>query len=108
VHGELRHLTEHANVAHECQVKETVINENGGMIRIAPGPATVIEQVPSGRLALEGGRLVQLDGELVRGRGRALHNGTATVTIVVDKKGNLIERRTNLHHRLAGTRRLRS
>jgi ribonuclease J len=61
------------------------------MIRIAPGPACVIETVPSGRLALEGDRVVQLDGELVRGRVRALLNGTATVTVVVDKKGNLFD-----------------
>lgn len=89
VHGEIRHLTEHARLAKACQVKETIVNENGGMIRIAPGPAAVVEYVPSGRLALEGDRLVQLDGELVRGRVRALFNGTATVTVVVDKKGNL-------------------
>ena len=90
VHGELRHLTEHANIAQACQVKEAIINENGGMIRIAPGPAAVIEQVPSGRLALEGKRVVKLDGELVRGRVRALNNGTVTVTVVVDKLGKLI------------------
>ena len=90
VHGELRHLTEHANIAQACQVKEAIINENGGMIRIAPGPAAVIEQVPSGRLALEGRRVVKLDGELVRGRVRALNNGTVTVTVVVDKVGKLI------------------
>lgn len=90
VHGELRHLTEHAAIAEACQVKETIINENGGMIRIAPGPAAVIEQVPSGRLALEGRRVVKLDGELVRGRVRALNNGTVTVTVVVDKLGKLI------------------
>ncbi len=90
VHGELRHLTAHAALAQECQVQETVINENGGMIRIAPGPAVVVEQVPSGRLALEGGRLVKLDGELVRGRARGLFNGTATVTVVLNAKGELV------------------
>ncbi|MCR4376614.1 MAG: ribonuclease J [Rhodospirillales bacterium] len=90
VHGELRHLAEHARLARTCQVKETVVNENGGMIRLAPGPACVIETVPSGRLALEGDRLVQLDGELVRGRVRGLFNGTATVTIVIDEKGELV------------------
>lgn len=89
VHGEIRHLTEHAKLARSAQVKETVINENGGMIRLAPGPAVVIEQVPSGRLALEGGRVVPLDGELVRGRVRALWNGSATITMVIDKVGNV-------------------
>ncbi len=90
VHGELRHLSEHARLARACQVPETVVTENGGMVRIAPGPACVIEQVPSGRLALEGNRLVPLDGELVRGRARALYNGAATVSIVVDGKGVLM------------------
>jgi len=91
VHGEVRHLTEHAKLARECQVDETLINENGGMIRLAPGPACVIEQVPYGRLALEGGRVVPMDGELVRGRVRALLNGSVTITIIVDTNGNVIE-----------------
>ena len=90
VHGEIRHMTEHASLARSAQVQETLINENGGMIRLAPGPAAIIEQVPSGRLALEGGRVVPLDGELVRGRARAMFNGAATITIVIDKVGNSI------------------
>ncbi|MEG3618064.1 ribonuclease J [Magnetovibrio sp. PR-2] len=90
VHGELRHLTEHAKLAKSAQVPHAIVNENGGMIRIAPGPASIIEQVPSGRLALEGGRVVPLDGELVRGRVRALFNGSATITIVIDKVGNIL------------------
>jgi len=90
VHGELRHMIEHAALAQTCQVKQAVINENGGVIRLAPGPAEIVDNVHSGRLALEGGRLVPLDSELIRGRTRALWNGTATVTVVVDKIGNLI------------------
>ena len=90
VHGELRHMAEHARLAKSAQVKETVVTENGGMIRLAPGPACVVEQVPSGRLALEGNRVVPLDGELVRGRVRALWNGTATITVVIDKVGKVM------------------
>ncbi|PHS78166.1 MAG: MBL fold hydrolase [Rhodospirillaceae bacterium] len=90
VHGELRHLTEHAALAKTCQVEQAVIVENGGMVRLAPGPAKIITHVPSGRLAVEGGRVVRLDSELIRGRTRALWNGTATVTIVIDKLGNLL------------------
>lgn len=90
VHGEIRHLTEHAKLARSAQVKQTLINENGGMIRLAPGPAAIIEEVPSGRLALEGGRVVPLDGELVRGRVRALFHGSATITVVIDKVGRVV------------------
>ncbi|MCK5444419.1 MAG: ribonuclease J [Rhodospirillaceae bacterium] len=90
VHGELRHLAEHARLAKTCQVAQTVVNENGSMVRIAPGPAAKVEEVTSGRLTLEGNRVVPLDGELVRGRARALFNGSAVVTLVIDKKGELL------------------
>ena len=90
VHGELRHLAEHAHLAKECQVNETVVCENGAMVRLAPGPAAVVEQVPNGRLTLEGNRVVPLDGELVRGRARALFNGAAVVSAIIDARGGLM------------------
>ena len=89
VHGELRHLSEHARLATSCQVPETVVTENGGVVRLAPGPAGVVATVPSGRLAAEGNRVVRLDGELVRGRSRAVFNGSAVVTVVLNGSGGL-------------------
>ncbi|TCS64140.1 ribonuclease J [Varunaivibrio sulfuroxidans] len=89
VHGELRHISEHARLAKTCQVTQAVVNENGGMIRLAPGDAAIIEEVPSGRLTLEGNRLVPLDSELVRGRTRSLFNGEAVVSVVVEDDGIL-------------------
>lgn len=90
VHGELRHLTEHAALAKSCQVAQTVVSENGQMVRLAPGPAEIVDTVPSGRLALEGNRPVPLSGELVRGRTRSLHNGAAVLTVVLDDIGNIM------------------
>jgi ribonuclease J len=90
VHGELRHMAEHARLAGDCQVAHTVVGENGSVIRIGPGEPGIIDHVPSGRLALEGNRVVPLDGELIRGRKRALWNGTAVVTVVIDKNGQLV------------------
>ena len=89
VHGELRHMAEHARLAHDCQVSHSIVGENGCMMRIGPGEPGIVDHVPSGRLALEGNRVVPLDGELIRGRKRALWNGTAVVTVVVDQKGKL-------------------
>ncbi len=90
VHGELRHMTEHANLAYKNQVKHTLIGENGSLMRIAPGEPKIVDHVHSGRLALEGNRLVPLQGELIRSRKRALWNGTAVLTIVMDKQGKLL------------------
>ena len=39
VHGEVRHMIEHAALARECQVPETVLAPNGTLVRLAPGPA---------------------------------------------------------------------
>jgi len=89
VHGELHHMAEHARLAHECQVTHTIVGENGSLMRIAPGEPGIIDHVHSGRLALEGNRVVPLHGELIRGRKRALWNGTAVITVVIDKQGKL-------------------
>ncbi len=89
VHGELRHLIEHAELARACQVPETIVSENGGLVRLAPGNAELIDKVPVGRLAVDGNRLVPLDGTLVRDRNRAIYNGSAVVTVVLDARGRV-------------------
>ncbi len=83
VHGEYRHLVEHAALARSLGVETAIVNENGGMVRLAPGPAEIIATVPSGRLGLDGKRPVPLNGELVRGRMRAIYNGVAVLTVVL-------------------------
>jgi ribonuclease J len=87
VHGERRHLAEHARLALECQVPKAIVAENGAMVRLGPGEAEITGEVPTGRLALDGNRLVPTDGELVRGRIRALYNGSAVLSAVLDDDG---------------------
>ncbi|PIW29114.1 MAG: MBL fold hydrolase [Rhodospirillales bacterium CG15_BIG_FIL_POST_REV_8_21_14_020_66_15] len=87
VHGELRHLHEHARLARECQVEQAVVAPNGAMARLAPGPVKVVDHVPTGRLALVGGRLVPMDGNLIKERIRGVWHGVVTVTVVVDDGG---------------------
>ena len=89
VHGELRHMVEHANLARKCQVQETVVAENGTMVRLGPGPTSIVERVLTGRLVADGKRLIKIDGEAMRGRRRALFNGVLVVTVVLDTDGRL-------------------
>ncbi len=89
IHGETRHLREHAVLARRCGVQQVVVAENGAMARLAPGTPGLVGEAPTGRLALEGGRVVPMDGDLVRGRSRAIFNGSAMVTVVLDAKGRL-------------------
>ncbi len=81
VHGELRHMSEHARLARALQVPEAV------MLRLAPGPATIIDEVPSGRIHLDGKILIEEGAGLARAR-RALGNaGMIAITLVLDSKG---------------------
>jgi len=87
VHGERRHLEEHAALALECQVPKAIVVENGTMVRLGPDEAGTGGEVVSGRLALDGNRLVAMDGELVKGRIRALYNGSAVLSAVLNSDG---------------------
>ena len=89
VHGELSHMAEQARFARACQVPNAVVAENGAVLRLAPGEAGISGHVPAGRLSLEGARTVPMDGDLVRGRIRALYNGHAVVTVVLAADGSL-------------------
>ena len=87
VHGEVRHMVEHAALAEACQVPETIVAPNGTLVRLAPGPAEIIDHVPVGRLARDGDGLVPVDGSTLRERRKLLWNGVATATLVVDGRG---------------------
>jgi ribonuclease J len=87
VHGEMRHMIEHAALARECQVPETVLAPNGTLVRLAPGPATVIDHVHAGRLARDGDVLIELEGDTLRERRKLLWNGSAAATLVIDQQG---------------------
>ncbi|RAU21292.1 MBL fold hydrolase [Paramagnetospirillum kuznetsovii] len=90
VHGEARHLQEHARLAKACGVPEAFEIGNGTMLRLAPGPVEVVDYVPTGRLCVDGPRLVRLDSEILRNRRRMVYNGSAVVTVVVDRNGKLM------------------
>jgi ribonuclease J len=89
VHGETRHLLAQARLAEQCQVPQTVVTHNGEVVKLAPGPAAVIGEVPTGRLVVDGTRLLAVGSEALRSRQRMTFNGAALATIVVDRDGRL-------------------
>ena len=87
VHGEIRHMVEHAALAKTCQVPETVLAPNGTLVRLAPGPATVVDHVHAGRLARDGDVVTPVEGDALRERRKLLWNGAASATLVIDAQG---------------------
>jgi ribonuclease J len=89
VHGERRHLMEHVAFAKAMQVPETVLAPNGSLVRLAPGPAGVVDHVSSGRLYLAGSQLVPEKDEALRERRRIAYSGLVSATLVFDAEGRL-------------------
>lgn len=90
VHGEARHLIAHAKLARSLGVKQTMVLKNGQMMRLAPGPIDIVEEVPAGRLAVDGPNLVTPQDKLLQSRRRLQHNGAAMVSLVLDQDGRLL------------------
>lgn len=88
-HGERRHLLEHAAFAKDLQVPQTVAPRNGDMVRLAPGRAEIIDEVPAGRLYVDAGVVTPENGEALRERRHAAFNGVLAVAVVLDRKGKI-------------------
>ncbi|HLI67054.1 MAG TPA: ribonuclease J [Caulobacteraceae bacterium] len=88
-HGERRHLLEHAALAQDLQIAQTVAPRNGDMVRLAPGRAEIIDEVPAGRLYVDGGVLTVENGEALRERRHASHSGVLTVAVVLNADGRI-------------------
>lgn len=91
VHGEARHLAAHAELARACQVPQAIVAENGTLIGLSAEGAEVLGQVPSGRLLLDGKRLIPADSPIIRGRHKLVYSGVAFLSLAVDEKGALVD-----------------
>ena len=89
VHGELRHMSEHARLARSLQVPQAVVIENGQMLRLAPSRAEIIDEVPAGRVYLDGAVLTGEADGFARARRAMSYAGLIAVTLVLDSKGRV-------------------
>jgi ribonuclease J len=87
VHGEARHLLGHAELARECQVPQSLVIENGCVIRLDRNGASVVDDVPVGRVASDGTRLLPIGGAVLQQRRRVGNDGSVVASVVVDRGG---------------------
>ena len=100
VHGEQRHLVKHVSLAKDCQVPETVLVKNGSVVKLAPGPAAIINEVDVGSFSAEGTRLNALNSEVVKARSRIIYNGVAVLTLMIDENTNIVKKPKLTSHAL--------
>jgi ribonuclease J len=89
VHGEALHLAEHAALARSLGVPATIVCQNGDLIKLAPEPAGIIDEVPAARLYKDGKLVVDGAGRTVTLRRRLAYNGMVSVALALTEKGEL-------------------
>lgn len=89
VHGEWRHLTAQAALAQEAGITPVLL-EDGDILRLAPGRVEVVDTAPTGRLALDAGRLLSMNGGVLAARRKMLFNGMVIGSFAVDDEGFVI------------------
>ena len=86
VHGEAAHLVAHGALGLECGIPEVAQVRNGDMIRLAPGPAEIVDQVPFGRI-FKDGRLIGSEDEMgIKDRRKLSYVGHVAVNVVLDDR----------------------
>jgi len=89
VHGEWRHLSAHAALAKEAGATPILL-EDGDILSLSPGRPEVVDSAPVGRLALDGNRVVPLNGGVLAARRRMLFNGVVLGSFAVDGAGKVM------------------
>ncbi len=87
VHGEARHLEEHADYATTLGVDETLAPRNGDLIRLAPEGPEIIEEVPAGRMYLDGDALLPDGAAPMRERRKLGYAGVVVISTLLDRSG---------------------
>src|SRR5690606_12297084 len=86
VHGEAAHLTAQAELGAQSGIETIPRVRNGDMLRLAPGPAEVIDQVAHGRV-FKDGRLIGSIEEMGIGERRKLsYVGHVSINVLLDSR----------------------
>lgn len=90
VHGEAAHLTGHAELAKQSGIKSAPRVRNGDMVRLAPGPAEVIGEVPHGRIYKDGDLIGEYDDMGIGERRKLSFVGHIAVNVLLNGKSELV------------------
>jgi ribonuclease J len=89
VHGEPLHLAEHAALARQAGIPKTILCRDGDMVRLGPGEAGIIDEIPVGRLYQDGKLLVDAEARTVPDRRRLGFAGIVSVALAISDRGDL-------------------
>lgn len=87
VHGELRHLRQHRNLAIEIGIpaENIAVIENGQIVEFQNGEMRLGERVPGGYVFVDGSGVGDVVPSVVRERERLAEDGVIVISVVLDK-----------------------
>jgi ribonuclease J len=89
VHGEARHIREHAKLATHLQIPETVQPSNGAVILLKKGEAKRLGSMTSGYVAIDGSSFIDSQAAVIRTRRKIRDEGFMAVSLVLSKTATL-------------------
>jgi ribonuclease J len=89
-HGETAHLYANEALAKEAGVPAVAQAPNGTVLRIKQDGAIDAGKIRTGRIALDGSRMVALGGDTLRDRRRVMENGAIIISAAMGPSGDLV------------------
>lgn len=86
VHGEAAHLTAHGELGRQSGIASVPRLRNGEMLRLAPGPAEVIDEAPHGRIYKDGSLIGDFEEMGIGERRKLSFAGHVAVNVVLDSR----------------------
>jgi ribonuclease J len=91
VHGEAMHLTAQARLGAEAGIPQVAPVRNGQLLRLAPGTAEIVDEVPHGRVFKDGVIIGDAQATGVAERRKLSFAGLVACSIVLNRHGKLAD-----------------
>jgi len=87
IHGELRHLNQHAALARQVGVprENIAVVENGQVVEIQDGKMRIAERIPGGYVFVDGSGVGEIGPSVVREREILARDGFVLVNLILDR-----------------------
>jgi len=93
VHGELRHLKQHAVLAEESDfpAENVLVIENGEVIEFEGGKLEIKDRIPGNYVFVDGSRVGEIGPSVVREREQLAQDGVVLISLVLERDSKLHE-----------------
>jgi ribonuclease J len=78
------HLASHKKISEASQVPITKILQNGKCLKIAPGDCSIVDNIDTGKLIVEGKYLYDSDSDFIKDRRKYSFEGVAMISVLIN------------------------